>query len=82
MWYDTYTMKIRMTFNQNHLDVYGRKAVDFILLTIGGLIYAELAAETEVSLWVLGLGVIFVIIGFWLSYKLLKLAEGGEDDDA
>lgn len=82
VWYDKQAMGKQPWFNQAHRRVYGEKATEFSLLTVGGLILAQVLSEKGVSPQALFLGIIFFVLGSIISYLFLKGIKGGGHNES
>ena len=73
-------VKVTLRLNQTHRKVYGKIAIEFALLTVGGLVVSQLFLEKDLSSELIYAGVVVFLIGFLISYKLLKgVKKGGGD---
>ncbi len=64
-------------FNDAHRRVYGEKAIEFSLLTVGGLIVAQTLSEKGISQELLVIGIILFPVGCIISYLFLKDVKNG-----
>lgn len=69
-------IKKRRFFKLAHRRIYGEKAINFSLLAIGGLVFAQAFSSKEVSPWLIVLGIILFIVGIVVSYFFLKESKG------
>lgn len=69
--------KVKLRLNQAHRQVYGEKAIEFSLLTMGGLVITQVLSEQELSPQLILSGVAVFLIGFVISYQLLKRVKKG-----
>lgn len=66
-------------FNPYQRRIYGEKALDFSLVAIGALVFAQVASSQGLSWPLVVLGLILFILGLVGSYLFLKGVKGGDD---